>query len=105
MWAQDRLSDTLEEIVGMAIVDPDFAGALLEDPITAVRARRLNLTNLELSALDAQRAVDLPSFARGLMQSWGALSNRRSASIKPFPHIAMRPERLVSTLPLAVGGG
>src|SRR5438046_2357467 len=74
LWPTERLSDALEEVVGLAVVDPDFATELLDDPVAAVRDRRLALTAAEIQLLSEQRALDLPGLARNLLQGWREIS-------------------------------
>lgn len=65
---------TINAILGLATVDEDFRQALLEDPLTAVQARRFELTREEQ---DAFKSISVKSLAE-LSQRIVALLDREN---------------------------
>lgn len=81
----ERLSDALEEVIGLAILDPAFARSLVLEPLAAVRTQALALSPVELRALDSQRAADLPTYTRGLVNWWHSLEQASANAVAVLP--------------------
>lgn len=96
MWRSERLSDTLEGVVGLAIIDPDFQTELLENPVAAVRRHNVALTPAELELLAAQPlgARDLATLSLGLLREWSAQPEAPAASnVISMPEWSARQSR------------
>jgi len=98
MWAEPHLSDTLEQLVGWAVVDSDFASELLRDPVTAATARVGALTPLETRLVREYGGDDLASLAGNWLRGWRELTGG-----PPAPERARRPIRPATLAPAAVG--
>ena len=59
---------TINQILGLAAVDKEFAQALLKDPVAAVQARGFQLTPEEQRVLSGISASNLPEFSQRLIQ-------------------------------------
>lgn len=62
--------EVLNQILGLAAVDRDFAQALLQDPPAAARAKGFQLTSEEEQVFRESEARDLPQFSRYLLQAF-----------------------------------
>lgn len=66
---------TINEILGLATVDPVFRQALLKDPLPAIHEQGFQLTEREAQALASVRANDIYELSQKLIEWLGDSSD------------------------------
>lgn len=59
----------INELMGLAIVDPDFCQELLADPHAAIRKKDFDLTTKELEVIGTIRADNIAEFSKIIMSN------------------------------------
>ena len=66
---------TINEILGLATVDPVFRQALLKDPLPAIHDQGFQLTEREVQALTNVQAKDIYELSQKLIERLGDSDN------------------------------
>lgn len=61
---------TVNEVLGLAIVDPIFRSKLLSSPLSAVQEREFDLTSEELRIIQEINARDLAEFSQCIIDNF-----------------------------------
>lgn len=72
----------LNEILGLAVIDQNFAQVLLQNPLIAVRSKGFQLTSEEERVLQGIKSQDLTQFSRHLLRALPPRPNTRYGSVE-----------------------
>ena len=59
---------TVNEILGLASIDPAFCQELLQEPLQAIRSRGFNLSKEEKQIFSSIKAKDIQDFSQQLLE-------------------------------------
>jgi hypothetical protein len=59
---------TINQILGLACIDPEFWQALQKDPVTTIRAQGFELTTHEQKVVAEAASLNLPEFCQHLLE-------------------------------------
>ena len=66
---------TINEILGLATIDPAFRQALLQNPLPAIHAQGFQLTDREAQVLASTQANDIYELSQKLIERLGDSGN------------------------------